>query len=338
MTFHPLSRARRTVERVRKRFAPTGVILMYHRVAPHAIDPWELNVTPEHFDAQMRLLTKHTQPMSLVELAQAHRSGKLPDRFSVVTFDDGYANNLHHARPVLEKHRVPATVFITTGYIGKDREYWWEELDDLLLSPPTLPDRLELTLGGKAHAWDLGDAAKPYNDPTHTKPDPIRDARLAFYMDVWEPMQQVPHQQIFDTLDRLREWAGWSGKPRDTHRAMTRAELLELIDDSVVQVGGHTITHSYLPGMTVEQQREEVVGGKAELEAMVGRPVTTFSYPFNSHTAQTEQIVRESGYAIACSGYEQSAWKHSDRVRMPRFGVEDLDADTFERSLLRWLS
>lgn len=333
----PLQRLARAANRVHKRFSPTGVVLMYHRVAPFAIDPWDLNVTPEHFDQQLAVLNKHTQPMHLTDLARAHAGGRLPDRFCVVTFDDGYANNLHHAKPLLVRHGVPATVFISTGYTGSTREFWWEELDDLLLSPPTLPDRLELQLAGTRHAWGLGLAARPYNDPTHRRPDEVRDARLAFYLKVWEPLQTLPDDERLHALDELRQWSGWSGQTRETHRAMTHAELNELIAGGTVDVGGHTVRHLYLPGLPVEQQRHEIVTGKEQLESYIGRGVDTFSYPFNSHTPETEAIARDAGFLAACSGGEQSVWHKTDHIKLPRFAVEDWDGPAFERRLLQWL-
>ena len=51
----------------------------------------------------------------------------------MVTFDDGYADNLWNAKPLLERYDVPAAVFVTTGYAGQDREFWWDELETLLL-------------------------------------------------------------------------------------------------------------------------------------------------------------------------------------------------------------
>lgn len=333
-----LRRARHAAVNFRKRFSPTGVVLMYHRVAPFAIDPWDLNVEPEHFDQQLGIIKKHTQPMHLADLADAYAAGQRPDRFCVLTFDDGYFNNLQFAKPLLDQHDIPATVFVSTGYTGRQREFWWEELDDLLLSPMTLPQRLELALGNQTHAWDLGLAADAYHDPTHRQPDPVREARLSLYFKVWEPMQVLGEDQRFIALDTIRQWSGWDGKPRETHRAMTHDELNQIVEGHTVQLGGHTVRHPYLPGLPVDQQRKEILEGKAELEGFVDRTVNTFSYPFNSHTPDTVDIARAAGFKAACTGGEESVWHNTDRHQLARFAVENWDGPAFERRLLQWLS
>ena len=65
--------------------------------------------------------------------------GDVPSAGVVVTFDDGYADNFHNAKPLLERYEIPATVFVTTGYLQDQREFWWDELERILLQPGTLP-------------------------------------------------------------------------------------------------------------------------------------------------------------------------------------------------------
>src|SRR4028118_469591 len=108
------------------------LILLYHRVVDSHSDPWALSVTPRHFDEHLEVLRQHTSPLRLSQLPEAISDNSLEDHSIVITFDDGYADNLHSAKPLLERHGIPATVFLTTGYIGGKRELRWDELDRLL--------------------------------------------------------------------------------------------------------------------------------------------------------------------------------------------------------------
>src|SRR5438874_1513544 len=117
---------RRVAWRLKKQFAPRAIILMYHSVAKVDSDPWALRVMPGHFAEHLEVLQKYGHPIRLQQLAQAHRKGNIPDRSLVITFDDGYADNLHNAKPLLERYDIPATVFLTTGLIGCDHEFWWD--------------------------------------------------------------------------------------------------------------------------------------------------------------------------------------------------------------------
>ena len=94
--------------------------------------------------------------MRLCHLVQNLREGKSQYRPLVVTFDDGYADNLYNAKPLLERYEIPATIFLTSGCIGQNREFWWDELDRMLLQPKTLPRALHLNIDGTTHDWDLG--------------------------------------------------------------------------------------------------------------------------------------------------------------------------------------
>lgn len=106
---------------------PVVRILFYHRISEHPCTRGsELEVTPEAFVRQIELIASsdwRLVPLSAVPklLAQAGDKG----RYLVVTFDDGYRDNVTQALPVLQRYRVPAAFFITTGYTGSDRPYRW---------------------------------------------------------------------------------------------------------------------------------------------------------------------------------------------------------------------
>lgn len=106
-----------------------AVILMYHSVSRGRPDPWELCVAPDRFADQMQLLRNGYRVISLGELRSALSEEKPLTHAVVLTFDDGYRDNLLVAKPLLEQHDLSATVFVTTAYVGSGRDFWWDELE-----------------------------------------------------------------------------------------------------------------------------------------------------------------------------------------------------------------
>jgi peptidoglycan/xylan/chitin deacetylase (PgdA/CDA1 family) len=193
--------------------APRPLILLYHAVAKVPTDPWGVRVTPRNFAEHMAVLRAHTNPLSLGDLGEALKGNCVPDRCVVVTFDDGYADNLIHAKPAMEQHRVPATVFVASGYVGSNREYWWDLLDAILLQPNHLPETLKLTVGGKSYEWSLGSSAR-YG---------VVDAFKTRRWRAWQEECPTPRHHVFRTiwhllrvsttedrnraLEEMRQWA-----------------------------------------------------------------------------------------------------------------------------------
>ena len=117
---------------IKRALTPRAVVLMYHRVAKSPNDPWQLCVSPEHFEQQLQVLTNY----NVVPLPAVVNN--LPKKGIAITFDDGYIDNYTAARPLLEKYQLPATFFITTGNIDSGSEFWWDELEQVV------PDELYL--------------------------------------------------------------------------------------------------------------------------------------------------------------------------------------------------
>jgi peptidoglycan/xylan/chitin deacetylase (PgdA/CDA1 family) len=139
-----------------------AVILMYHRIGDPGCDPWRLAVRPKRFAEHLDVLRRNAQPFGLRRLAKELGEGTLKPGTIAVTFDDGYANNLYEAKPLLERHEVPATVFVTSGMVGRNREFWWDELEAILLAPRKLPQALHLEIEGQTHEWSLVEAARNF--------------------------------------------------------------------------------------------------------------------------------------------------------------------------------
>ncbi len=224
-----LGRLRRLAAGARKRLSNGALILLYHRVAESNSDPWSLAVKPAHFAEHLEVIKKRARVLSVEELVAAVAANKLPRRAVVITFDDGYADNLLNARPLLEKNDSPATVFVTTGFAGSDREFWWDELDKLFLQPGALPSSLHLTINRKDYRWDLGEAARYVESAFHTnerwrawqKDDPC--SRHLLYRSLWElmhPLSEDERQRVRDDLVSLGR--GRHVASRDASRAFAR--------------------------------------------------------------------------------------------------------------------
>jgi peptidoglycan/xylan/chitin deacetylase (PgdA/CDA1 family) len=109
-------RVSRTLRQWRSRIRPGVAILGYHRVSDAGPDPLGLSVSPAHFRAQLAAIARMAQPLSLAAAARSFAEGRTPSRGLVLTFDDGYADNLETVLPLLEERAMPATVFVTSGH------------------------------------------------------------------------------------------------------------------------------------------------------------------------------------------------------------------------------
>ncbi len=323
-----------------------GLILLYHRIAQLPSDPQLLAVTPARFAQHLDVLSDYGHPMSLTDMTTALRERRLPDRAIAVTFDDGYADNLECAKPLLERRGIRATVFITTSYLAGTREFWWDDLERLLLLPGGLPERLRLRVGPAVHEWRLGDAAE-YSEEEYLRhsgwnverPDnPSR--RHNVYRDLCRLMRDVIGEERIAVLDELSSVAGARSTGRSTHRALSSEALGEVTKDSVFDVGAHTGTHSRLSALPVVVQRREIVESYSRLREITGGEVAGFAYPFGGradYTRRTVALVREAGFAFACSNIPGSVRPRSDPFQLPRVLVMNWHAATFADRLREWL-
>jgi peptidoglycan/xylan/chitin deacetylase (PgdA/CDA1 family) len=330
-------------QKIQKRLAPKGLILMYHRIADIACDPWSICVSPQHFSEHLAVLKKHAQLVSLQQLLQDNSDGVMPHRSVAITFDDGYADNLHHAKPLLEKFGVPATFFVSTGYLGKEREFWWDELECLLLSPGNLPDRLSLNINDNAQVWNLGMAASyPLEECRRDCDSKIKaweakaGSRLEFYHLIWQALRSLHEEERIQLLDQIREWANADFIWRESHRSLLPEELLHLDRSNLVEIGAHTVTHSFLSQQSLATQEYELQESKVKLEKLLEHPVTNFSYPYGDYSSETLELVKSSGFRSACTTISGLTWRRSDFFQLNRYPVGNWNGDEFSRQLSRW--
>ena len=322
------------------RFRSEIVILLYHRVSDPSIDPYRLYVSPRNFSEQLEHLSRNYDTLSLKELFWALTQGPLPKRAVVLTFDDGYADFLLNAHPRLRKYRIPASLFVISGFVGK-KEFWWDELARLLLLSTKLPNRLKVVVRGKIYDWNLnGDSQRDSDVLSEYSCSPAKFGALSprkiVYHDLRRLLISLEPGERDVALKDLSIEIDVPGTMNLGCRALTQTELLNLAEDGLVEVGSHSVTHPVLATQPLPMQRHELIESKRHLETMIGRPVTNFAYPYGSEEdigPHARTIAREAGYNIACSSIESFVTTKSDRYFLPRFWVLDWDGKEFGRHL-----
>ena len=333
----------RTVSKLKNQIFPGALILMYHRVAEADSDPWSLCVTPKHFAEHLEVLREYGNLLHLQELRKRLDNRQPVHRSIVVTFDDGYADNFYNAKPLLEKYDIPATVFVTTGGIDQKHEFWWDELDRLLLQPGTLPDLLQLNINGRTYQWELGEATHysetDFQRDRHWRMDtePGEDpTRHTLYRSLYQLLQFLSVYERSKQLEELVIWANAEPVGRSTHRSLSNEEMFALESGGLIEIGAHTVTHPFLSQLPIASQRDEIQQSKDYLEKILGHPVTSFSYPNGSYTSDTIPLVQEAGFNCASCSVADRVQQNSNRFLLPRVVVEDWDGETFARWLSRY--
>jgi peptidoglycan/xylan/chitin deacetylase (PgdA/CDA1 family) len=313
---------------------PHAVVLMYHRVAVCDIDPWNLCVSPQRFAEHLEALKRSYRIVPLRELTGTDA----PRSAVAITFDDGYADNLHEAAPLLEHHEAPACFFLTSGALGMAREFWWDELERLLLRKATLPSTIKISVGGSARVFELGRAAEPANDLRgEIRANPPWKAgpktRLGFYYAVWQALRALDEHARRIALDEIALQVAEDAGTRFSHRTLTSDEARHLAGCPGMDIGAHSVTHASLPSLKPEAQSLEIRQSKEHLEKLLGRPITAFAYPFGDYGAETAELVRTAGFEFACTTEAGGITRNSDRFRLPRLGVEDCDGPQLLRRI-----
>lgn len=306
--------AARTSSRPHSFDAP--LILLYHRVAHDPLDAQLLCVSPENFDAHLRALADNYRVVSLTDLLGELRKNQYSPDTVALTFDDGYLDNYSNALPLLEKHRLPATVFVTSGMVDSDQEFWWDAIERIFLATPLLPDRLEFEHPNPSLSWDL-------NSPVD---------RLRAHDEIGSMLRRLPVPAINQIVSGLLAWAGLSPIARPSHRIVGAQQLKQLAASPYIEIGSHTVTHSKMSVLPAGQQKQEIVESKAALEKILNQNITLFSYPYgtaDSFTAETIQQIEQSGFEAAIANIQGNISSPVNLYAVPRRLVRNWDGSRF---------
>jgi peptidoglycan/xylan/chitin deacetylase (PgdA/CDA1 family) len=218
--------------------------------------------------------------LDFISLDEAVRrlSGDDPHPFACFAFDDGYADNLTRALPIMERFGAPFTVYVTSGMITREIDGWWLGLAALLRSR----DRVELP--GPRLSFECSDPAGKQR--------------------TFKTIESLVHSD-FSMLPHLREAIVKSAIDCSAlvdREALTEEQLRRLSRHPLVTIGGHTTTHQNLALASASTVRREMAENRGFLQDATGRPVAHFAYPFGHQRACGERearICRDVGFRTA---------------------------------------
>jgi peptidoglycan/xylan/chitin deacetylase (PgdA/CDA1 family) len=275
-------------------------ILMFHRVlpVPDALRPGE--VVAAMFDRQMAFLARHFSVLPLTEAVDRLRRGVLPLRACCITFDDGYADNLRVALPILERYRLPATVFVATGYLDGGRMFNDTVIDAVARAAGPTLDLRDPGLG--QHRLTTG-----YE-------------RQAAVSAILEQVKYKPPTEREAAVEQVVRLAGGGQLPRDI---MLTSEQVRELSCRGLEIGGHTVAHTILSTLDDDTARREMTMGKQQLEAITGNPVRAFAYPngrpHRDYAARHVALAKEVGFDLAVTTASGVGNRDSDVFQLPRF-------------------
>ncbi len=263
------------------RVFPFGVLL-YHRVNSDD-DSYFPGISTEVFDAQMSYLARNYQVLSLGEILRRIEEGLEIEPYTIaITFDDGYRDNFTHAHPILKKYRLPATLFVATGYIGTDRVIW----NDRVSWAVKHTNRKDFTLeiANQRLTFSLGSTR-----------DKIVSLNLA--LETLKTVSDSEKSRVADFIVAELNSEG-SGLER---LMLSWGELRQMVKEGW-DVGSHTVNHVILTRVNASVVKDELKRSKEILESELQRQIGLFAYPNGKpqdFDLSTKDFVRQAGYEAA---------------------------------------
>ncbi len=283
------------------------VILMYHRFSEK---PEPFKVQKDVFEKQIVFLKKKYNFVSLSRYAdvQSGRRDDLPPNSIILTIDDGYWDNYTIAYPILKRHSIPATIFITTDFVDKHAWLWANKLEYILKN--TNYKQFSFALDGQAVSFDVSNFANWHKTQLR----------------IFNHCATLPNREKDTLLNTLAE------ELRVDVPEKTQGDFLPLTWDQIremnangIDFGSHTCSHPILSRCTKEELEHEIRTSKATIDKMVDKDTVFFCYP-NGGSADFNQravnILRDSGFVAAVTTIAgRNNVKKQDPFRLRRVSI-----------------
>ena len=261
------------------------------------------------FEWQMELMARNFNVLPLAQAIERLRTKSLPARAAAITFDDGYADNVENALPVLTRYGLNATFFIGSAYLNGGRMWNDSIIEAVRRAPEPILDFRSLDLGSYPSA----------------NIDQRRETATALIRDLKHRSQDERSCLTHEICDIV-------GTELPPSLMMRDEQVLELCRAGM-GIGAHTATHPILTRLSAQEARSEIASGREYLATLTGQPVELFAYPNGfpgrDYTAEHVKTVRDLGFKAAFSTASGAASADSDLFQLPRFTPWDTTPGRF---------
>jgi peptidoglycan/xylan/chitin deacetylase (PgdA/CDA1 family) len=251
-----------------------GALILYgHRVSDDD-EGYLQGLKPEWLEQQLAYLTRHYEVIPLRTLVECFEQKRpVPQRSVVLTFDDGFRDNLTNAFPILQKYGVPATIFVVTGSLTHGDLPWSQRLGYIFQHTTEATLRQPLVAEGE---WDLS----------------TPEARVAAYSKAKQPIREMGREARDRTIAKIAAELRVE-PPRD--RMLTWGHAREL-QAAGFEIGAHTYSHPLLAKIPLEEARWEMASSMQDLKDRLGVGRPAFCFPAGSQNAELRSLVENMGF------------------------------------------
>ena len=282
-------------------------VLMYHRFS--STNKYGFT-SKANFEKQIAYITKNYHPLTLSQLIELNYSqnDKIPNNTIVITVDDGYLDFYHIAYPILKKYKVPATLYITSGFIDKRLWLWPDKISWILDQIIEIPEQII-----------IGNLIVP-----HGKIDKL--SRIKIWHEIINNLLTLSNEKRDDLIHELGRKLDITLPyfPPQKYVGLNWNQLREIQSEGI-EIGGHTISHPLLIHLDQKKAWEEIVGCMIDIQRNLGNYPKTFCYPNGSPADinhELKSFVHKAGYIGAVVAFADTA-NIRDRYAIRRHACGD---------------
>jgi len=288
------------------------VVLTFHRVLPEneqarSYSPHGMVVSAKTFEGLARYAAAHYENLQLADGEVTSKTRKKPRL--AFTFDDGWLDNAQTAFPIAQKYKIPLTIFICTGHIGKQLSFWperfmasWRAAEHNETANRELFALLAEARGATAALSANG------------------NAKVDWALDTLKQVSKEDRERLLRKIEGVIGPAGLPAAKDCPDITMSWSDIAVLAQGGVT-FGSHSQSHEILPRIPFEEAQRELSESKRAIAEQLKKECRFFSYPNGDSSESVRQLVAQSGYKLAFLNQPGVWMRDTDPLSIPRMNV-----------------